>query len=168
MTRLSKVIDGKKVCNRCLKLLDISLFGTYLDVEQGKRYYLSRCKKCKVLTAKDWVKNNLDRHRANIIRKREILLDKIRVHYGNKCSCCGEENKLFLTIDHINNDGYKLRPRNNKGKTKALFSHHYYKDIIKHNFPTDLQLLCWNCNCGRQRNKGICPHKNGNNISTKL
>lgn len=85
--------------------------------------------------------------------------DIIYIAYGNKCNCCGESNKLFLTIDHVNNDGYKIRQRNKNGNYSAPFSGHYYKQIIKANFPSDLQLLCWNCNCGKARNGGICPHK---------
>ena len=87
------------------------------------------------------------------------MLQQIRNGYGGKCNCCGESNPLFLTIDHVNNDGYKHRGRND-GKYKiGSFSGHYYKTIIKAGFPDDLQLLCYNCNCGRARNKGICPHK---------
>ena len=29
---------------------------------------------------------------------------------------------------------------------------------ISRNFPDFLQILCFNCNCGRNRNGGICPH----------
>ncbi len=27
------------------------------------------------------------------------------------------------------------------------------------NFPPGFQTLCHNCNIGKHRNKGICPHK---------
>jgi len=28
--------------------------------------------------------------------------NKVYEHYGNKCGCCGETHREFLTIDHIN------------------------------------------------------------------
>jgi len=79
-------------------------------------------------------------HCAN---KKKIVFE----HYGNKCECCGENNTKFLTIDHINNDGKFFR---------KIKPYHY---IIKNNFPSDIRLLCWNCNCGRAKNNGVCPHK---------
>lgn len=71
-------------------------------------------------------------------------------HYGNKCKCCGESHIDFLSIDHINNDGYKNR---NKQGTGVKF----YRWIIKNNYPNDLQILCYNCNQAKQY-VGICPH----------
>jgi hypothetical protein len=81
---------------------------------------------------------------------REEVLD----HYGAKCACCGETNKGFLTIDHINNDGYKHRKAIFKRQTGTLYSW-----IKGQEFPADLQILCYNCNCGRAKHEGICPHK---------
>lgn len=78
----------------------------------------------------------------------QIILD----HYGPKCVCCGEETREFLTIDHINNDGAKMRQIHGTG----LRLHRW---IIKKQFPDTFQILCYNCNCGRARNGGICPHQ---------
>lgn len=77
----------------------------------------------------------------------QIILD----HYGARCVCCGEDQRVFLTIDHKNDDGGKFR--NAQG-----VSLRFYRWIIKNNFPDDLQILCYNCNCGRARNGGVCPH----------
>ncbi len=30
---------------------------------------------------------------------------------------------------------------------------------MENNFPPGFRVLCYNCNCGRNHNKGICPHK---------
>lgn len=62
--------------------------------------------------------------------------------YGNKCACCGETNIGFLTIDHINNDGYKE-------KHHGVF---LYRRLKKENWPDYVRLLCFNCNCGRHFN----------------
>lgn len=72
--------------------------------------------------------------------------------YGNKCVCCGESNPLFLTIDHINNDGFKDR------KSEGYNQDKFYNSIIADNFPTQYQLLCYNCNLCRGF-YGQCYHK---------
>ena len=76
-------------------------------------------------------------------------------HYGGKCACCGEVIPEFLTVDHINNDGKKHR-------TEKPFSigNNLYKTLIRENFNVgyELQILCWNCNEGKNH-YGICPHQ---------
>jgi hypothetical protein len=73
--------------------------------------------------------------------------------YGGKCSCCGEEQIAFLTIDHINNDGAERRK-----EVGFRAGGGFYKKLL--NLPLDptLQVMCYNCNCGR-RSTGVCPHK---------
>lgn len=158
LTNRSVMKGRDKMCRLCLNFKDINLFGSFLD-KNGKRYINSRCKQCASKVANQWGKDNRPRLSQKWKQQKEALLSIIHNAYGSKCNCCGETNPLFLTIDHVNNDGYKLRPRNKNGNYSAPFSGHYYTQIIKANFPKDLQLLCWNCNCGKARNKGICPHK---------
>ena len=77
-------------------------------------------------------------------------------YFGDKCACCGEQEVAFLTVDHINNDGWKARRENSTGGTN------FYKlvsnAILAGNPPNDLQLLCRNCNWGKHINGGMCPH----------
>lgn len=71
--------------------------------------------------------------------------------YGGKCECCGETIIEFLTIDHINGDGFLHRRRVGKGRK-------IYRDLIKAGFPKDnYRLLCFNCNIARGF-YGYCPH----------
>ena len=72
-------------------------------------------------------------------------------HYGRVCACCGETNELFLSVDHINNDGNKHR--------KEIGQSAIYRWLVKHGFPEGFQVLCYNCNFGKRVNGGICPHK---------
>lgn len=58
-------------------------------------------------------------------------------HYGWTCATCGISDERVLSIDHINNDG-GIQRRKIRGNT-------FLKWIIKNNFPTDLQILCMNC-----------------------
>lgn len=162
--KLATIIDNKKQCRKCLLWKDTALFGTFLDKKgkwvAPKRYINSRCKECAKQVSTLWTNKNRERVYKRWVENKNRFLGQIYNAYGNKCACCGEINKLFLTIDHINNDGYKIRTRNKKdGYSQSEFSGTYYQKIIKANFPKDLQLLCWNCNCGKARNKGICPHK---------
>lgn len=75
-------------------------------------------------------------------------------YYGRKCNCCSEIEPFFLTIDHINNDGYLERNTHEGGSSDRII-----RNIIKNNFPGTYQILCMNCNFGKSRNGGICPHK---------
>lgn len=103
-------------------------------------------------------------HIAEIKRKRyNETYPKLRLaaleFYGNgklACVCCGENNTRFLTIDHVNNDGKQHRMKVKAGNLLRWMKNH--------NFPKGFQTLCWNCNCGRALNKGICPHKEQKSI----
>ena len=95
----------------------------------------TRCDKC---AAKARVRSN--RRRAKL---RKIVFD----HYGNKCCECGETIAPFLTLDHANNDGNVHRTKlGNRVAGVAL-----YNEIISSGFPDRFQILCFNCNCGKQR-----------------
>lgn len=84
------------------------------------------------------------------------LKQTVVLGYGGKCECCGETIPEFLTIDHKNNNGAKHRASGGAIGAKL------YRFLIKNNFPRDeYQLLCFNCNCGRQVNGGTCPHRQG-------
>lgn len=86
-------------------------------------------------------------------RKIAKQLDLIYSHYGRRCACphCTETNEYFLTIDHINGDGAEHR------RQLGGSGHKLYKWIIDNDYPNTIQLLCWNCNCGKNK-YGVCPH----------
>lgn len=91
-----------------------------------------------------------------------IQADKIKQEvvnaYGGMCACCGEDNPLFLSIDHIHNNGAKhRRSLGSVGKSGGSIFYYWLK---RHGFPQDdYQLLCHNCNQGKRLNGGICPHQ---------
>ena len=76
-------------------------------------------------------------------------------HYGWHCACCGEKERAFLSIDHVNNDGYKERAAGGSSSARL------YRRIKNKGFPSTYQVLCMNCNFGKRMNDGICPHKQG-------
>jgi hypothetical protein len=100
-----------------------------------------------------WAHANKDKvnrlRRETRDRRRKLVFE----HYGNKCSCCGESNTRFLTIDHVNNDGAAQRKLIGRGTEKL------WNWIVSNKFPDTVQLLCWNCNLGKHFNHGMCPHK---------
>ncbi|HUN38481.1 MAG TPA: hypothetical protein VMU95_41350 [Trebonia sp.] len=76
--------------------------------------------------------------------------------YGGVCQCCGEVEYRFLTIDHINGDGAAERRSENspRGKNQAIL-----RRLRREGWPPGYQTLCWNCNCARHFNGGVCPHR---------
>lgn len=73
--------------------------------------------------------------------------------YGGKCACCGESEPIFLDLDHVHNDGKVDRQL--RGNSQRLLVW-----LKANGWPKDrYQLLCSNCNQGKVRNGGICPHK---------
>lgn len=68
--------------------------------------------------------------------------------YGGKCTCCGESEWQFLSLDHINNDGAAHRRE----------VRDVYKWAEDNNYPNTLRVLCFNCNMARAF-YGVCPHE---------
>jgi uncharacterized OB-fold protein len=93
-----------------------------------------------------------------LTRQRELFKnskDTVYAAYGGYvCACCGETTPEFLTLDHVNNDGAKRRREDKTG-----FGHGLYRWIIRNNYPPIFQVLCYNCNCGKKHNGGVCPHE---------
>jgi hypothetical protein len=121
------------------------------------------CKVCrKARTRKRYYSDRHDeiRTRDNMLTriKRQRIKDAVFAAYGGyKCACCGETEKLFLTLDHINNDGAKHRRKISGNRTMAGAP--FYAWLLRNNFPNDIQVLCMNCQHGKRMNKGICPHR---------
>ena len=96
--------------------------------------------------------------RARYRKQRYVSLKRaVFAHYGLRCQCCGETDWRFLCIDHTYSNGREHRKTMGRAGGETLF-----RWIIAHNYPSWLQLLCFNCNLGRQFFGGpahVCPHK---------
>ena len=88
---------------------------------------------------------------AHVNRRKDLVQETFAAYGGPKCSCCGEDNPLFLTIDHTDGGGNQHREEVGSGVI-------FYAWLKKHGFPKGYRVMCFNCNCGRARNGGICPH----------
>jgi hypothetical protein len=103
-------------------------------------------------TAAIWLKKNIER--VNLYAKLRQRRQKYRVfsHYGLKCRCCGEDNYLFLSIDHISSwlhDPNHVKPSKLSSK---------WDRYIEQGYPKNLQTLCYNCNLAKGY-WGQCPHR---------
>jgi hypothetical protein len=99
-----------------------------------------------------WVEKN--RELINAQRRRRLieLRNEVYTAYGNRCSCCGETDARFLSIEHRERDGAHHR-RELGGSGMPT-----YRFLQKHGYPTDkYTLLCMNCNWAT-RFGDPCPH----------
>ncbi len=89
-------------------------------------------------------KYNLLRKRFQEKRKVRRFLLKLEVmsHYSNgipRCNVCQETMIEFLNIDHI-------KPRKEHGHSWTFGSDRLHKWLLKNNFPSGFQILCYNHN----------------------
>ena len=86
-------------------------------------------------------------------RNRMQLRDEVFEAYGGfVCACCGESGRHFLSLDHIFNNGAEEKRRGFRGGATL------HRRLKQQGFPKGYQVLCYNCNCGKRVNGGICPH----------
>jgi len=158
------VATDSKICNICHLPKPITNFMTkgYHTLQDGSRvtYRNPSCRKCvreqkrqdhicmmchrPASTGANHCEKHLQLMRDSI--KRRKARDKALAfkHYGEQCAYCKNSSLLFLTIDHINNDGAAHR-RNLR--TGGQNGHDIYAWLRKRNYPEGFQTLCYNCNC---------------------
>jgi hypothetical protein len=122
----------------------------YLKTKKQKRRLAGLCAQC----GKDAGGKRLCRgsRRATFRRLRTTLL----IIAGGVCACCGEKQREFLTLDHVDSDG--AAHRKNRSSSKASYLRDFLKNKIK------WQVLCFNCNCAREISGGVCPHVHARGI----
>jgi hypothetical protein len=93
-----------------------------------------------------------ERRQSNARRHAE-LRKEVLARYGDKCSCCGEDKREFLAIDHIGGGGNKHRAKMGieSGTSTYLW-------LRRNNFPSGFRVLCHNCNIALGF-YGYCPHQ---------
>lgn len=161
-----ELLPGRKSCTACYDRSHAWHLKHQERVNEHKRRYREEnAEKLKIRNAERWANNENNVRekaalwRANNIEKKRVqdaawyagVREKVFAHYGDVCACCGITEPNFLTIDHINGGGNKHR--------RQLKKNSIYTWLIKNNFPAGFQLLCFNCNLGRAKYKGVCPHE---------
>lgn len=99
---------------------------------------------CKYCGSNEKYRNTKSCSKCYQINKRNKYIDlkfEVFLHYGSKCAICSENKIEYLTMDHINNDGAKHRKQ---------IGTQIFPWLRKNNYPLDFQILCYNCNYGKQ------------------
>jgi hypothetical protein len=137
---LATLVDEQgRVCTKCMEYKTWDFF--YKRKDHGNQHYQNECIPC--------FRRRVNP--ANAVNRRKIRQEALD-HYGGCCTCCGETELVFLTIDHINNDGAEHRRQlGSKGGNS------FYYWLRRNSYPDTFQILCWNCNAAKHIN-GICPH----------
>ena len=104
-----------------------------------------------IAETKAYAQNNREKVKGWTTRRTFRRKLKVLHKYGGVCACCGESEVLFLTVDHVNENGAEHR--------KSVSPDQLYRWLMKNPPSPDFQVLCMNCNWGRSKNNGICPHK---------
>ncbi len=129
-----------------------------------KRYrekHPDRCFYCGRLSEDPKCPNCRESHRVAWRSLQQRTKDAAFGAYGGyECVCCGETHPYFLTIDHVNGDGSAHRKAIKTGAGK-MTGHNFYTWLRNNAYPDGFQVLCMNCNYGRYRNGGVCPHQEG-------
>jgi hypothetical protein len=149
-----------KKCTQCkINERVVSKVGnkTYLCKECSHKKsveYYTKNKTRMLKISSTWLKNNRDRAYALNKKSREKRRLMALQAYSSKiptCSCCGEKQIEFLTIDHINGGGRKHR------KVLGDGGQTLYGFLKQNGYPKGFRVLCYNCNsCLGHYN--YCPH----------
>ncbi len=130
----------------------------YSRAEIAKRHHrkcekTGHCRQCKGMAVPGKTLCRSCARKAAFIGRCSYLRIKrtVILRQGKRCACCKETDIRLLTLDHKNNDGSAER-----AEIAGIFYRELYRIGKKRK---DLQVLCYNCNFGRARNGGICPHK---------
>lgn len=61
--------------------------------------------------------------------------DEVYAHYGDRCECCGETERMFLTIDHIDGNGNAHRREIKKADLAQW--------LWQNGMPAGFRILCY-------------------------
>lgn len=147
-----------KDCEPCRSVRQKVYYERYCAKRGGKG--VVNAKRAELYREQRQDPNWVDSERKRGLEYVRSLRHEVMMAYGGYiCACCGEAEPLFLQIDHVNNDGADHRRElgydgNGKGgSTRTMFW------LKANGFPPGFQILCANCNHGKARNGGVCPHK---------
>ena len=150
--------EASRKCNRCGETKPLT---EYYNRTNGAPH--AECKECYKARVKAR-RTGPDRQRVLDMdnrayrKKRKEIRDQVFEAYGGyRCVCCGETEPLFLSLDHIENDGGEFR-REVFGK-RTMAGYHTYRWLLRNNFPPGIQVMCMNCQHGKLMNNGVCPHE---------
>lgn len=137
--------DGRNLsCKQCIAEYHAARRREDPEGERAKRTAWKRANREKVNAAARLSQAEVHRRlRAEVIAA-----------YGGACTCCGETEPKFLTVEHVNGLGPADRWPSGKRKSGVTV----LRAIKKAGFPSSYSVLCFNCNCAKGH-YGVCPHR---------
>lgn len=144
--RSRAVFTGSKLCRSC----GIEkLFDEY-DISASGRIR-NRCKICAALKDEENIRR-IKRTQPGIGEKyRKTVRAKAIQALGAKCRCCGEDEFVFLVVDHVNGGG--------SVEERKIGTYGIYRRVLTDPLAVDhYQVLCHNCNWAKYNTGGNCPH----------
>jgi hypothetical protein len=132
------------------------LKATKQKYRQNNKEYISEWHRERHLKNKEH-----DNEIARIYQKNQKLLafQKVSKKEIPTCEICGIDDLKLLTLDHKNNDGQKWRISRTGTKKDSGFYNLIIQDKINPEEFQSLQVLCFNCNCNKQRSYFDIPLK---------
>ena len=116
---------------------------------------VTRCSSCLLVNLMSSIKYRekqseeiKERHR---IRRERIKDETFKAYGGWKCTCCGNDRKECLSLDHVEGGGGRHRRSIGNGHT-------FYQWLRKNGYPKGYRILCMSCNFAK-RYKKECPHE---------
>jgi hypothetical protein len=100
-----------------------------------------------------WRPSDSERAKESVRTSFRKLRDEVILGYGGVCACCAETERLFLCLDHVNNNRAEHR------RQVGTSGWGVYREAKTRGYPPDFQVLCFNCNNGKRVNGGVCPHQ---------
>lgn len=141
-----------KTCGRAF--VDCTSLGTarvYCSKKCKTKYQNDLRRKRHPERLKEWWKKNPDYGSRRAVEAKRAICER---YGGTTCTCCGESEIAFLTIDHVGGGGGKHR--------RELGSKNFYKWLAQAGYPKGFRVLCMNCNWATRYNKP-CPHEKTRN-----
>lgn len=121
-------------CNKC---------GVFTELVHRR---IRMCKPCH----KTW-RNGLERRQRRWALKQYSFTGDTPM-----CFCCGETIEEFLTFDH--SQSHSRKDYNEPAGASAMSSIRLVRWLLK-THRAGMRVACYNCNLGRERNGGVCPHE---------
>lgn len=165
-----------KICGEIKPLEDFAM--VYSERNRGRNYRQHKCSDCErdrhaayMREARKKAPERYREHQKSHRQKnyqtclrqqresaRRLKNEVFEVYGGYRCVCCGETHPSMLTLDHINEDG-NLHRAALSGRVRGTVD--MYRKLRDAGYPSDIQVLCYNCNISKHRNGGICAHRRG-------
>lgn len=113
------------------------------------------CNSCRRRYYREYHHKNKQYEKVRNAKYRLSVKQRVLTEYSHKrcpiCRCCFITELTFLSLDHIKGGGEGDRKLHGGG-------HAFYLSVVRRKFPKGFQVLCHNCQFGKQIHNGFCTH----------